>query len=166
MHCRLQAELPQLRAASPPKFGGGAEWERGTPSLDRRSHRAQGAAHGTRPGVEKNQFEVLNCNKYRVSTARARTPALPLSAHTPHTLQTPRHPVAYLLGVERGDAGQHLALEELERGAAARGAEGHLVLHVPLGRGGRRVAAADDAPASRSLELGHGLEHGLVRVRG
>ena len=35
---------------------------------------------------------------------------------------------AYLLGVEGGDAGQHLALEELERGAAARGAEGHLWL--------------------------------------
>ena len=43
---------------------------------------------------------------------------------------------------------------------------GYLVLHVPLGRGGRRVATADDALASVRLELGHSLEHGLVRVRG
>ena len=42
-------------------------------------------------------------------------------------------PYAYLLGVEGGDAGQHLALEELERGAAARGAEGHLWLGLGLG---------------------------------
>ena len=41
---------------------------------------------------------------------------------------TPLPRSAYLLGVEGGDAGQHLALEELERGAAARGAEGHLWL--------------------------------------
>ena len=52
------------------------------------------------------------------------------SAHTPPTLH---YPVAYLLGVEGGDAGQHLALEELERGAAARGAEGHLLLGLGLG---------------------------------
>ena len=68
--------------------------------------------------------------------------------------------------VELVDAGEHLALEQLERGAAAGRDEGDLVLHVPLGRGGRRVAAADDALASVRLELGHGLEHGLVRVRG
>ena len=43
---------------------------------------------------------------------------------------TPLPRSAYLLGVEGGDAGQHLALEELERGAAARGAEGHLWLEL------------------------------------
>ena len=46
---------------------------------------------------------------------------------------TPLPRSAYLLGVEGGDAGQHLALEELERGAAARGAEGHLWLGLGLG---------------------------------
>ena len=35
--------------------------------------------------------------------------------------------------LERGNARQDLALEELERGAAARGAEGHLLLGLGLG---------------------------------
>ena len=39
--------------------------------------------------------------------------------------------------VERGDTREHLALEQLERGAAAGRDEGHLVLHVELGRRGR-----------------------------
>ena len=66
-----------------------------------------------------------------------------------------------LLGVERGDPRENLTLEKLERGAAAGGDEGHLVLHVELGGGRRRVAAADDAFIARGGRLRHGVKDGL-----
>eukprot|EP00966_Prymnesium_polylepis_P096096 2226679-Prymnesium_polylepis.1 len=68
------------------------------------------------------------------------------------------------LGVERSDARQLLALEQLERRAAARRDESHLVLHVELGRRGRGVAAADDALVARGRRLGDRLEHRLCRA--
>mmetsp|Transcript_132950 Transcript_132950/g.425532 ORF Transcript_132950/g.425532 Transcript_132950/m.425532 type:complete len:522 (+) Transcript_132950:333-1898(+) len=79
--------------------------------------------------------------------------------------------------VERGDAWQHLALQQLQGCAAARAAMGDLVLGVVLGARGRGVAATDDRDCAglghlddffhhrlgASLELGH-LEdsHGTV----
>ena len=54
-----------------------------------------------------------------------------------------------------------LALEELERGAAAGGDEGDLVLHVPFGRGSGRVAATDDALLAAFVQLGDRVPHSL-----
>ena len=70
------------------------------------------------------------------------------------------------LGVgERRDAGQLLALEELERGAAARRHVRDLVLGAVLLARGRRVAAADDGDDARLLRVrarvGSGVGLGL-----
>merc|ERR1719387_1916328 len=78
----------------------------------------------------------------------------------PEPLRLPG-PEARARSIERRDAGEDLALEQLERRAAARRDEGDLVLHVELGGGSRRVAAADDALVALRRRLGDGLEHGL-----
>ena len=58
------------------------------------------------------------------------------------------------LGVAEGHDARHvLALEQFERGAAASGDKGDLLLHVVLGRRSGRVTAANDTLVAR-LGLG------------
>mmetsp|Transcript_116799 Transcript_116799/g.302719 ORF Transcript_116799/g.302719 Transcript_116799/m.302719 type:complete len:439 (-) Transcript_116799:279-1595(-) len=65
-------------------------------------------------------------------------------------------------GIIQGlNAREHLALKELERGAATRGDEVDLVLHVPLGGRCGGVPTTDDALATLLRELSHGLKQRL-----
>jgi len=66
-----------------------------------------------------------------------------------------------LLLVERGNAGQHLALQQLQRGAAAGGDVAHLLRDAGLLHGGHGVAAADDGDGALGGQLGQGVGDGL-----
>jgi hypothetical protein len=59
------------------------------------------------------------------------------------------------------DAGQLLALEQLERCAAASADVRHLVLDAKVGRGRSRIAAANDHGGARRGRLGGGVEQRL-----
>mmetsp|Transcript_13201 Transcript_13201/g.33301 ORF Transcript_13201/g.33301 Transcript_13201/m.33301 type:complete len:274 (-) Transcript_13201:182-1003(-) len=65
------------------------------------------------------------------------------------------------LVVERRDAGEVLALEQLQRGAAARAAMGDLVLRAILFASCRSVAAADHGDDAAPRGLDDGVHQGL-----
>ena len=64
----------------------------------------------------------------------------------------------FLLLAQGADAGKHLAFEQLEGGAATRGAEGELVGHLELLGCGHGVATAHDGGA---IALGEAFSQGL-----